>query len=267
MGKVAWRRPWQPAPVFVPGESHGQRSLGGCRPWGSSQTQLSRYTRTGSGPGVTQTCRAAQQLHGAGCRCALAHLTTSCVPSDVPKNATDGQVAKHAGPGKTMTFIYLSLRKTGGANKRWTWPVEARHAHICCLNGLSHRGSRWRLEVTRPPSWSEGSSLLGNNFVSSGARGNYHLPSNFADLRMWVFSRSVVYDSATPWTVAHQAPLSMGVSRQEYWSGLPFPTPGDLPNPGMEPTSPASPALAGRILTTEPPGKPFQTYSEDQRRD
>ena len=120
MGKVAWRRPWQPAPVFVPGESHGQRSLGGCRPWGSSQTQLSRYTRTGSGPGVTQTCRAAQQLHGAGCRCALAHLTASCVPSDVPKNATDGQVAKHAGPGKTMTFIYLSLRKTGGANKRWT---------------------------------------------------------------------------------------------------------------------------------------------------
>ena len=41
-----------------------------------------------------------------------------------------------------------------------------------------------------------------------------------------------------PWTVAHQAPLSMGFSRQEYWSGLPFPSPGDLPNPGMEPVSP-----------------------------
>ena len=44
---------------------------------------------------------------------------------------------------------------------------------------------------------------------------------------------------ATPWTVAYQAPLSMGFSRQEYWSGLPFPSPGDLPNPGIEPRSPA----------------------------
>ena len=44
---------------------------------------------------------------------------------------------------------------------------------------------------------------------------------------------------ATPWTVAYQAPLSTGFSRQEYWSGLPFPSPGDLPNPGIEPRSPA----------------------------
>ena len=44
---------------------------------------------------------------------------------------------------------------------------------------------------------------------------------------------------ATPWTVAHQAPPSMGFSRQEYWSGLPFPSPGDLPDPGIEPSSPA----------------------------
>ena len=58
----------------------------------------------------------------------------------------------------------------------------------------------------------------------------------------------------TPWTVARQAPLSMGFSRQEYWSGLPFPSPGDLPDPGTEP---ASPVLAGRFFTTEPPGKPI----------
>ena len=50
---------------------------------------------------------------------------------------------------------------------------------------------------------------------------------------------SIVSDSATPWTVAHQAPLSMGFSRQEYWSGLPCPFPWDLPNPGIEPRSPA----------------------------
>ena len=57
----------------------------------------------------------------------------------------------------------------------------------------------------------------------------------------------------TPWTVAHQAPLSMEFSKQEYWSGLPFPFPGDLPNPGIEPMSPA---LAGGFFTTELPEKP-----------
>ena len=58
---------------------------------------------------------------------------------------------------------------------------------------------------------------------------------------------------ATPWSVAHQAPLFMGFPRQEYWSGLPFPSAGDLPDPGIEP---ASPALAGGFLTNEPLGKP-----------
>ena len=57
------------------------------------------------------------------------------------------------------------------------------------------------------------------------------------------FSR--VRPNATLWTVAHQAPLSLGFSRQEYWSGLPFPSWGDLPNPGIELVSPASPALTG----------------------
>ena len=57
----------------------------------------------------------------------------------------------------------------------------------------------------------------------------------------------------TQWTVACQAPLSMGFSRQEYFSGLPCPPPGDLPDPGIEP---ASPTLAGRFFTTEPPVKP-----------
>ena len=59
-----------------------------------------------------------------------------------------------------------------------------------------------------------------------------------------------------PWTVACQAPLSMKFSSQEYWSGLPFPSPGNLPNPGIEPRSPASPALAGGFFTTVSPGKP-----------
>ena len=57
---------------------------------------------------------------------------------------------------------------------------------------------------------------------------------------------------ATPWTVAYQASPSMGFSRQDYWSGLPFPSPGDLPNQGIEP---GSPALEAGTLTSEPPGK------------
>ena len=62
-------------------------------------------------------------------------------------------------------------------------------------------------------------------------------------------SFSLVRLFATPWTVAHQARLSMRFSRQEYWSGLPCPLPGDLPHPGIEPTSLRSPALAGGFLT------------------
>ena len=68
-----------------------------------------------------------------------------------------------------------------------------------------------------------------------------------------VQSLSCVQLFATPWTIARQAPLSMEFSRQEYWSTLPFPTPGDLPDPGIKP---AALALAGRFFTTEPPGKP-----------
>ena len=61
-----------------------------------------------------------------------------------------------------------------------------------------------------------------------------------------------VWCFATPRTAAHQAPLSMGFPRREYWSGLPFPSPGSLPNPGIKPRSPT---LAGRFFTAEPPGK------------
>ena len=67
-------------------------------------------------------------------------------------------------------------------------------------------------------------------------------------------SHSFVSDCAVPWTVACQAPLSMEVSRQEYWSGKPFPFLGDLPNPGIKPESPT---LQADSLLSEPPGKPM----------
>ena len=65
---------------------------------------------------------------------------------------------------------------------------------------------------------------------------------------------SHVWLFATPWTIAHQAPPSMEFSRQEYWSGLPFPSPGDLPDPGMEP---GSPKLRADALSSEPLGNPI----------
>ena len=74
------------------------------------------------------------------------------------------------------------------------------------------------------------------------------MPSSFSHVQLF----------ATLRTVAHQAPLSMGFSRQEYWSGLPCPPPGDLPDPGIETVSLPSPALAGRLFTTSTTQEAYQ---------
>ena len=66
---------------------------------------------------------------------------------------------------------------------------------------------------------------------------------------------------ATLWTVAHQVPLSLGFSRQAYWSGLPFSPPGDLPGPGIEPVSLDSPTLVGGSLPLGPLGKPNDNFN------
>ena len=71
-----------------------------------------------------------------------------------------------------------------------------------------------------------------------------------------MLNRSVVSKSTMPWTVARQAPLSMGFSRQEYWSGLPFLSPRASSQPRIKPESPVFLSLAGRFFTAEPPGKP-----------
>ena len=81
------------------------------------------------------------------------------------------------------------------------------------------------------------------------------------DIKAKVKSFSRVRLFATPWTVAYQASQTMGFSRQEYWSELPFPSPGDLPNPGIEP---GSPTLQADALPSEPPGKP-NTYPHSHR--
>ena len=81
------------------------------------------------------------------------------------------------------------------------------------------------------------------------------ITSRCMHLDMCMHTLSHVQLFVTPWTVARQAPPSMDFPRQEYWSGLPFPIPGDLPDPRMKPLSVASPALAGRFFNTVPPGK------------
>ena len=91
---------------------------------------------------------------------------------------------------------------------------------------------------------------------------SWNLDPDFASLSLGfralcAQSLSRVQLSATLWTVARQPPLSMGFPRQEYWSGLPFPPPEDLPDPGMEPTCLVFPALVGRFFTAEPLGKPL----------
>jgi len=86
----------------------------------------------------------------------------------------------------------------------------------------------------------------------------------YANMYAWVLSRfSCVRLFVTPWTVACQAPVSIGFFRQEYWSGLPCPPAGDLPDPGIKPASLMSPALAGGFFTTESPGKPMQIWGID----
>ena len=102
-----------------------------------------------------------------------------------------------------------------------------------------------------PESPKSSSSALQGEFPS-GKKGNQQTtvslqvvgslmsyPSAFSSKVCCGVAESCLTLFVTPWTIAHHAPLSMGFSRQEYWSGLPFPSPGDLPNPGTEPKSPA----------------------------
>ena len=80
-------------------------------------------------------------------------------------------------------------------------------------------------------------------------------------VKVWSLSRIRLF--ATLWIVAHQAPLTMGFPRQEYWSGLPFPSLGDLPDPGIELTSGTSVlCIVGGFFTAEPPGKPPERFRE-----
>ena len=107
------------------------------------------------------------------------------------------------------------------------------------------RGSSW----ARVQTWV---SCIAGRFFIAEPPGKPHIHIHEESERKKVKSLSRVLLFATPWTVAYQASPLMGFSRQEYWSGLPFPSPGDLPDPGIEP---GSPALQTDALPSEPPGK------------
>ena len=94
----------------------------------------------------------------------------------------------------------------------------------------------------------------------SGLPGSHRVGHDWNDLAFFLCIHAQTLNHCqhfvTPWTVAHQVPLSIEFSRQEYWNGLPFPIPGDRLDLGIKPTSPESPILAGGFFPVEPPGKP-----------
>ena len=116
---------------------------------------------------------------------------------------------------------------------------------------MCHFG-KWKCELKN----NNESFILTNIFLVCLFASKSAVNSKHSKVSEWkVKSLSRVWLFATPWTVAYQAPPSIGFSRQEYWNGLPFPSPGGLPDPGIEPASPAGPVLAGGFFTTQPPGK------------
>ena len=125
----------------------------------------------------------------------------------------------------------------------------------CSLPGSSVHGIlQARILEWVAISYSRGSSQPRNQAGGSPALQADSLPAELpVKPRLKVKSLSRVRLFVTLWTVAYQAPLSVGFSRQEYWTGLPFPFPGDLPDPEIEPSSPVFQADA---LPSEPPGKP-----------
>ena len=133
-------------------------------------------------------------------------------------------------------------------------------AHTLCIgSSLNHRPSGKSLKH-----FNDRRIIVVNGSLKATCAKHWaqHKWSRYSLRDDWLFCRATVIDKesvqlnhvqlfATPWTVAHQAPLSMGFSGEEYWSVLPFPSPGDLPNPGIELRSPT---LQADTLTSEPPG-------------
>ena len=130
-------------------------------------------------------------------------------------------------------------------------------SHQAPLSKGFSRQEYWSMLPGPPPGDLPDSGIEQASLMAPALAGRFFTTSatweaHFNSLKVKVKLLSRVRLSATPWTVAHQAPRSMGFSRQEYWRGLPFPSPGDLPNPGIES---GSPVLQADSLPSEPLGK------------
>ena len=165
-----------------------------------------------------------------------------------------------------ITVLILKLLRTINWNKLNCHSITYRWSENCSVSDYLQSHGYKSLEFSRPEYWSELAvtfsrlpsqprdrtqvSHTGGRFFAIWATKGIQKFLNTGCV--CVLSRSVMSDSfAAPWTIAHQAPLSLEFSRQEYWSGLPFPPPGHLPDPGIEPASLASPSLAGGLFTAE----------------
>ena len=145
----------------------------------------------------------------------------------------------------------ISIKPNGVVKEGWLFSQSCKDgigAEFCRMN-------RWWVDLGKEGPKADAVATLAS-FMShcTNIEGSWHAFKCACIMHAQLLSRVWLFE--IPWTVARQAPLSMGFPRQEYWSGLPFPPPGDLPDPGIQPSSPVSPALAGRLFTTEPPGKP-----------
>ena len=201
VGKTPWRRKWQPTTVFLPGESHGQRSLVGSGPWGrKSRTRLSNWALA---------------------RSVLSKLLVSLCFS----------------PSLILSLQAALLLKVVVPHASRS-PVRFWLALVCLLCGLP------RAVPTRPWPWCVRPEQPQTSRLAACPKSRWGAEGCLLDKIRCVHARSCPILCHPPLDWARQAPLSMGFPRQEYWSGLPFPSPGDLPNSGIET---ASPAFAGEF--------------------
>ena len=153
-------------------------------------------------------------------------------------------------PGKFHSKVTFTLEMWHSVREKLMWHCEA----ITC----QLKKKTWHRVRDSLPEVTELSPMLSSSLEAFQCLArcwvHYQCSLNMHACMLSHFSSVQLY--VTLWTVAHQAPLSMEFPRQEYWGGMPYPPPGDLPNPGIEPASPTSPALQAGSLHTAIPGKP-----------
>ena len=142
-------------------------------------------------------------------------------------------------PSTPSHWVTLASQGTASANNCYSEP------HLCPSLSSSEPDIHWLLPTGYPLTMSRTKLIWAERYYSEIGEDEVTHPKGMCECML-----SPVQLLTTPWTAAHQAPLSMGFSRQEYWSGLPFPPPGDLPDPGIEPASLMSSAFTGKFFNT-----------------